>query len=105
MKISFKTEGGFGYFPGLNKLFEINTESLPEVEAGNLEKLINEITAIRSSTKNKEPANGADFIKYKIVVENSGSHITLNVSDKEDTPKVRDLISYLKKKKNESRSK
>lgn len=105
MKISFNTEGGFGYFPGLNKSFEINSESLPKEEAEKLENLISEITASSSSIKTTELTTGADLKKYKIIVENNNLYFTINASDKDINLKVKSLISYLRKKQNESHSK
>jgi hypothetical protein len=40
MRIRFKTEGGFAYFPGLSKPVTIDTDELPAEEAKELERLI-----------------------------------------------------------------
>ncbi|MCF2443613.1 hypothetical protein L0657_06555 [Dyadobacter sp. CY345] len=81
MKIAFKVEGGFGFFPGLNKKLELDTDKLPSEEA---EKVIRMVAAIdfKNRTQEKEETKiGADLKKYKIEIEDNGKHSKLNVSD------------------------
>ncbi len=105
MKIHFTTEGGFGYFPGLNKALVINTETLPAEEANHVEQLVSESGFFDILSKRMAPSKGADLMKYTVTVENQGRQHTITLSDMESNSSLRNLLNYLRQKQKEERSK
>jgi len=103
MKIYFKPEGGFGFFPGLNKPLEINSEKLPPEEADHLRQLVQEASFF--SLPNQEPdlSRGADQKKYTIRVEDQERHHWIELHNTEENPHLQNLLTYLNKKQKESR--
>ena len=105
MKIYFKPEGGIGFFPGLNKPLELNSEKLPEEEANHLKQLVNEASFFNLSNDASKPAAGADRKKYTIKIEDEDREHRVELSDTEQDPCLQNLFNYLQKKLKENRSK
>ena len=103
MKIYFKSDGGFGYFPGLNEQFEINSEDLKTEEEKYLDHIINKIDLNKSSSQQIETQKGADIKKYTITVKTKSQEFILYLSDTEKDFNLKNLLDFLKKKKKESR--
>ncbi len=103
MKIYFKPEGGFGYFPGLNKPLELNSEQLPPEEADHLQQLVHEASFF--NLPNQEPAaeRGADQKKYTIRVEDKDQQHWIELHDTEVNPQLQNLLTYLHQKQKETR--
>jgi hypothetical protein len=61
MRIQFKTEGGFAYFPGLSQPTTINSEDLSTAEARHLQKLVQavEVQAFEFQIEKKSVVQGA----------------------------------------------
>jgi len=98
MQIQFKSEGGFAFFPGLNKPVTIDTEKLSPQETGELQKLLNaarffELPKLVGAISPK----AADHRRYNITVEKAegGSH-SVQVADVVDDPPLRQLLDFLK---------
>ncbi len=104
MKVYFKPEGGFGYFPGLNKPLELNSEDLPEAEASHLKNLINEAQVFNLPNQPAATARGADLKKYTIRVEDQDRQHWIQLTDAERDPSLQNLLTYLTQKQKESRS-
>lgn len=105
MKVNFKSEGGFGFFPGLNKPVEIDSNELPADEAEHLEKLVDKAAFFDHPSVTPTPTRGADFKTYTITVENQGQQHKVEVNDINASSQIQDLLSYLRKKQKESRGK
>lgn len=103
MKISFKTEGGYGFFPGLNKSLEIDTDKLPKDEAENVTGFVDKIKIPDQLAKKEQGNVGADMKTYTIEIENNNKRSKFSVSDDEGNSDVNNLLEYLKKKHKEGR--
>jgi len=104
MKVYFKPEGGFGFFPGLNKPLELNSESLPEEEASHLKNLVKQAGFFNLPSNPATPTRGADLKKYTIRVEDQDRQHWIQLSDPEPEPGLQNLLTYLNQKQKESRS-
>ncbi|PIQ20625.1 MAG: hypothetical protein COW65_13975 [Cytophagales bacterium CG18_big_fil_WC_8_21_14_2_50_42_9] len=98
MKIYFKPEGGFGFFPGLNKPLELNSETLPAEEASHLRNLVNEARFFTLPNQNEQPVRGADMKHYTIKVEDKDQEHWVQISDTEVNPPLQNLVNYLNNK-------
>ena len=105
MKIYFKPEGGIGFFPGLNKPLELNSEKLPEEEANHLKQLVNEASFFNLPSETPKPTPGADRKNYTIKVEDKDREHWVQLSDTELNPCLQNLFDYLNRKLKENRSK
>ncbi|QNF35311.1 hypothetical protein HUW51_22275 [Adhaeribacter swui] len=104
MKIYFKPEGGFGFFPGLNKPLELNSENLPPDEAEHLHHLVQEAQFFDLPNQETENNRGADRKKYTIQVEDQDQKHWIQFHDAEDHPQLHNLLNYLNQKQKETRS-
>lgn len=103
MKISFKLDGGFGFFPGLNKKLEIDTSKLPKQEAENVTRMVTAIDFKNLLVEKKETKIGADLKKYTIEIEDDDTRSEFSISDDEQNLPIQDLLHYLKNKQKEMR--
>lgn len=104
MKIFFKPEGGFGYFPGLNKSLELNCDKMSSEEADHLQELIDEACFFDLPNAEPQSRRGADQKHYQIRVEEDGRVHGIEVSDTTENKALNNLVSYLSRKQKESRS-
>lgn len=106
MKVYFKPEGGFGYFPGLNKPLELNSEQLPAEEANHLRQLVNEASffSLPNQPLDSHSSRGADCKQYTIRIEEQDRQHWIQLADTEVNPHLQNLLAYLHKKQKESRS-
>jgi len=98
MKIYFKPEGGFGYFPGLNKPLELNSETLPLEEASHLKQLVQEASFFNLPNQPSQPVRGADKKQYIIKVEDKEREHWVQFTDTEVNPPLQKLVNYLNSK-------
>lgn len=103
MKISFKTEGGFGFFPGLNKKLEIDTAKLPKQEVEKVTLIVAAIDFENPLPEKEQTKIGADLQKYTIEIEDNDSYSKLSIADDEQNIPIQDLLHYLKNKQKELR--
>jgi len=99
MRIQFKTDGGFAYFPGLSRPTTINSEDLPPAEARHLQQLVQAV-----EVKNeKKPAakGGADYQRYTIQIETEEESYTVRVAGPVADPSLQALVDYLRDKSRE----
>ncbi|QMU26842.1 protealysin inhibitor emfourin [Adhaeribacter radiodurans] len=104
MKVYFKPEGGFGFFPGLNKPLELNSEQLPPEEADHLHQLIHAANFFNLPNQQPESTFGADQKKYTIRVESQDQQHLIQLQDTEIEPPLHNLLNYLNQKQKETRS-
>ena len=105
MRITFKTEGGFAYFPGLAKPFAFETNDLRKNDAKKLQNLIDkaEFFAL-PTTIGKVPAGAADMQQQTLTIEDgSKAHTVKLVSDASSEVQalfegVQDLVTKLRSK-------
>ena len=88
---------GLGYFPGLAKPVQIDTDQLPEAEARELAKLI-EAARFFERPAEPDPAagrQGADQRHYAITIEQGARRRELQVGEPIDDPELRSLVRLL----------
>jgi len=103
MKILFKTEGGFGFFPGLNNKLEIDTADLPEQEAENVLRMTAGLDLKNPAHEKQMPAMGADLKKYIIDITDGQTKSTWIIFDGQQDPAIQELLQYLKNKQKQMR--
>jgi hypothetical protein len=105
MRIQFKSEGGFAYFPGLAKPVTIDSDELPEEEIGELQQLLS-TTRFFELPQNvgKLTPQAADCKRYKVTVENQDRSHTVQMTDMIDDPDLQKLLAFLKGKAKQARS-
>ena len=103
MRIQYKVDGGFAYFPGLHQPVSIDTDELPPQEAEKLERLIEAAGFFDLPAVSPPPRGAADFLQYTISVTAPGRNHTVRLTDPIRDPHVRALVDYLEEKARESR--
>ena len=69
MHIKFKMEGGIAYFPGLNKVFSVDTAELESQQVSRIESMIHNAHFFDLPSTVGTPAPGAaDYRTYTITV-------------------------------------
>ena len=83
MRIRLQSEGGFGYFPGLDEPVIVDTADLPSDEAAGLESLVAAADFFDKPERIGAPPPGAaDLRRYTITVEDGdGRSHTVEVTD------------------------
>jgi hypothetical protein len=100
MQIELRTEGGIAHFPGLSRPVTLDTEKLPEQDRNQVENLV---AAARffdlPSTLSQPRAGAADYRKHTVTVTDGSQQHTVQAIDPVESPEFRDLIEYLKTKR------
>jgi hypothetical protein len=91
VRISFESDGGFAYLPGLNRPFVVDTADLPPATAAELEALVHAARASASSG----PPSGADQRSYRITIGSGGDGHTMTFTDPVSDPSAQALINRL----------
>ena len=104
MKIEFSQEGGFGFFPGLNKPVTIDSNDLPAEEASHLEQLVNASDFFSQRANLSAEHNMPDARKYTITIEDNNKRHQASLSENVNDPHLKDLLNYLRKKHQELRN-
>lgn len=98
MRVEFKTEGGFAYFPGLNQPFTIDTGELSARETGELERLI-EAARFFDLPETSEPRRAtADSRRYTISISSPERSHAAHVEDPIEDANVQALVDFLRAK-------
>ena len=97
MRIELKVDGGLARFPGLAKPLVIETGSLPEGEAAELERLVEGARFFDLPVRGAGPLPGAaDYRRYTItVMEEGGRRHTVEALDPVEDPMLRGLLDHL----------
>ena len=96
MRVEFRTEGGFAYFPGLNADRIIDTESLPERQRKRLVRLIRrahffdlpEAVGVPQRCKH-------DCHRFTITVVEKDREHTVRTAEPVEDPRLSTLVQYL----------
>jgi hypothetical protein len=89
MHLSFSTDGGFAFMPGLRKPFAVDTAELPAEIAAELE------TLVRQAKPSGSTPAGADQRSYRIEVGSGSGSYTLEFTDPVTDPAAQRLIERL----------
>ena len=92
MRITFKAEGGFAYFPGLAKPFAFDISDLSKKDAKKLQNLIDKAAFFDlPASIGKVPSGAADMQQQTLTIEDgSKTHSVKMVSDA--SPEVQALF-------------
>jgi hypothetical protein len=96
VRITFQTQGGIAFFPGLNKPVVIVTEQLPPESRVKLEGLVRQANFFAlPAAVGKKLRGAADYREYTIEVEDAGRTHTVHVVEPFEHSQLEDLISGL----------
>ena len=98
MRIRFHSDGGLGYFPGLDEPVTVDTADLAPKEAARLEGLIGAADFFARQETIGSPASGAaDLRKYTITADdNHGRSHTVEVTEPVTDAALQALIDALR---------
>ncbi|HXY40735.1 MAG TPA: protealysin inhibitor emfourin [Vicinamibacteria bacterium] len=98
MRLELRTEGGFGYFPGLAAPFVLDADCLPEEEAQQLAELVQKARLFEREPPPSPPARrAADARLYRLSVESPAGRRTLVLRDPLE-PELRALVDFLRER-------
>jgi hypothetical protein len=96
MRVSFTTEGGIAYLPGLSGPVTIDTHELPVEEANALGRLIEAAGFFElPATSAPPPPGAADYLQYTISVTTPGRSHEVRLTEPIENPRVRELVRHL----------
>ncbi|HEX7634761.1 MAG TPA: protealysin inhibitor emfourin [Noviherbaspirillum sp.] len=104
MRVHFTVGGGIAYLPGLAKPVVIDSGQLTRPDAAELERLVEAANFFALPSKINPPHPGAaDYVQYKLTVEQGQQQHTVEWPDIAEDPKLRQLRLFLQVKANEVR--
>ena len=97
MRITFQSQGGIAFFPGLNRPVVIDTAQLSAEERSNLEGLVQSTSffALPASV-GKRRRGAADVREYTLRIEDETRDYTVHVTEPFDHPELEQLIMELR---------
>ena len=100
MRITLQTEGGFAAFPGLNRPITVESAGLPEPEAAEAARLVQDARFFARPAEVSAPTPGAaDFRQYTITVEDNGRRHSVQLVDPIQDPALRALVQFLQRQR------
>ena len=91
-------DGGFVYLPGRSEPVTLDTDEMPESEAGELERLVEAASFFGLPETSPPPSRVADYLRYTISVTSQGRSHTVRLTDPIEDPDVQALVEYLEAK-------
>ncbi|MDZ7290744.1 MAG: hypothetical protein ONB44_18580 [candidate division KSB1 bacterium] len=105
MRIEFKTEGGFAFFPGLSKPVTIDSDEFSDDEVNELQRLLQTTRFFDLPTQmSKAAPQAADMQKYKITIKDKKISHTVQLHDTLDDPDLQKLLTFIKAKASQKRT-
>jgi hypothetical protein len=97
MKVYLQSSGGF---MGIDDSVSLDTETMNSEEAKKVRELVDNANFFALSPESEKPKPGsADYIRYKITVEDGEHKHTVRTNDITKPAKLGHLIPFLKSKK------
>ena len=97
MYVEMRSEGGFAFFPGLNKPVVVDSQQLPEEEAASLQQQVAAVDFFALPTQvGKAAAGAADYRRYIVMVKDDGKCHTVEVIEPVVDEKLQRLLAFLK---------
>jgi hypothetical protein len=98
MRVEFVTEGGVAYFPGLSRPVVVDSDDLPEADAGELRRLIDAADFFEQPALPRTlPKGAADLRQYTIGVQDGRRRHTIRLVDPIDDSHLQDLVDFLRR--------
>lgn len=99
MRIELKTEGGFAVFPGLSKPISIDTGTLPQHEAAEIEQIVTSARFFdRAPQVGAPPSGAADYRQYTITIDDGRRHHAVRLTDPVEDPQLAALLTLVQAK-------
>jgi hypothetical protein len=96
MRITFQSDGGFAYFPGLDRPVTVDTSELPGDQAARIEGLVRAAGFFERPAQSRAAAPGAaDHRTYTISVDDGAQSHTVTTTDPVEDPGLSALIGHL----------
>jgi hypothetical protein len=96
VRITFQTQGGIAFFPGLNRSVVIDTAQLPAEQRSKLEGLVQATRFFAlPPTVGTTRRGAADFREYTLKVEDGVQHYTVHVTEPFENSELEELIRAL----------
>jgi emfourin len=96
VRITFQSQGGIAFFPGLNRPVVIDTAQLPAEQRSNLEGLVQATRFFAlPPTVGTTRRGAADFREYTLKVEDGVQNYTVHVTEPFENSDLEELISAL----------
>jgi hypothetical protein len=101
MKIHLESSGGFA---GIVNSFLLDTESMRSEEKQKMQGLIKTVDFFNlpAESEIKPKPGSADYVNYKITVEEGHRRHTIRINDITMSPRLRDLVAFLESKTEKS---
>ena len=95
MRITFATEGGVGFFPGLARPVTIEVDALAPDRREELRRLV-DAARFFERPEPKSRQRGADRRTYSVTVAAAGRERTLRLTEPVEDPSLAELIALLR---------
>lgn len=94
MRIEFQRAGGFAA-PAMRQSHAVDLSDLPDEEAKEAERLISQLDIASLSSRPRVKKPQPDAFYYRIVIKDGDNIQTIEASDTDMTPPLRQLIEWL----------
>jgi hypothetical protein len=96
MRVELLTEGGVAFFPGLSKPIVVDSATLPEAEARQLEQLVADARFFELPAASRAlPKGGGDMRSHTITVKDGRRTHTVRLIEPIEDPHLQALIEFL----------
>jgi hypothetical protein len=96
MRVIYKSDGGFAFLPGRSQPFTLDSRTLPEAEAGQLQTLVERARVLEQpSSVEQPPILAPDARRYTITVQVGRRRRTVCAADPIGDPELRALVEFL----------
>jgi hypothetical protein len=96
MRITFQTDGGLGFFPGLARPVTFDLGDLDAKLRDELCKLVDKARFFERTQPEAPAAGGADRRTYTVTIERDGKERTLRLSDPIGDAGLGELVQHLR---------
>lgn len=97
MRVTFTTEGGIAFFPGLSRPMVVDSTQLSNADANQLQNLVEQADFFTRSDAAQAVLKGAaDYQHYTITIEDDQLCHTIRLSDPIDDQALADLLTFLR---------
>lgn len=99
MQVLFKAEGGIAHFPGLSQPIVIDSATLPDEEAQELQRLVEACRFFQQPLSSNVPPRGAaDYRRYTITIDDGQRQHTVHLTDPITEQALSELVRVLEAK-------
>jgi hypothetical protein len=95
LRVTYRAEGGFGYFPGLARPLTVDSASLSAAEAAHLRTLVDGALQAAGAAGPAAQRGVPDGRRYTISIEGAGRKRTLRLADPLGDERLEALVAYL----------